>query len=114
MSKSFKTWVYHATKKPKIINSEEFEAYEAQGWADTPAKFIKTTDFGVDPENEIMVQQLGEAIEGVKEASNGALNIDSMSKKELEEYARKHFDKELDRRKNIKALRNQVKELVGA
>lgn len=113
MSESYKRWIYHATKEPKIINSKEFDGYEAMGWADTPAKFVSAKDFGVDPDNEIMAQQLGDAIEGVKEALNGALNIDSMGKKDLERYARKHFDVELDRRKGIKSLRKIVKELVG-
>lgn len=111
---SYKTWIYHATKAPKIINSEQFEEMEALGWADTPAKFIKTTDFKVDPSDSEKVQALGEAIEGVKDAANGALNIDSMDKNQLEDYARVNFDVELDKRRNIKKLRKQVKELVGA
>ncbi len=111
--KDFKRWVYHATKEPKIILDSEFEACEAQGWADSPAKFIKTTDFGVDPDNSIMVQQLGEAIEGVKDAANGAINLDKMNKKQLEEYALKHFEVDLDRRKTLKQLRLEVSEMVG-
>jgi len=113
MSKSFKTWIYHATKQPKIIDSDQFEEMEALGWSDTPAKFIKTTDFGVDPKDSEKVQQLGEAIEGVKDAANGALNIDSMDKDQLEDYANVNYGVDLDRRKGIKKLRNQVKELVG-
>lgn len=113
MSKVFKQWAYHSTEKPRIINSDELEDMAALGWADSPAKFTKTTDFGVDPENEIMVQQLGEAIEGVKDAANGALNIDVMNKKQLEEYALTHFDADLDRRQGIKTLRKAVKELAG-
>ncbi len=114
MSKSFKRWIYHATKSPKIINSEQFEEFEALGWADSPAKFAQIADFGVDADNAEQVQILGEAIEGVKDAANGALNIDVMSKKQLEDYARKNFNVDIDRRKGIKQLRKQVKEMVGA
>ena len=114
MKKSFKRWVYHATKAPKVINSEEFEMMEAQGWADSPAKFAKIADFGVDENSPEAVQALGEAIEGVKDAANGALNIGNMGKKELEEYARVNFNVELDRRQGIKQLRKQVNDLVGA
>ena len=110
---SYKTWIYHATKAPKIIDSDQFEEMEALGWADTPAKFIKTTDFGVDPNEPEKVQALGEAIEGVKDAANGALNIDSMDKNQLEDYAKANFDVDLDKRKGMKKLRKQVKELVG-
>lgn len=113
MAKVFKRWVYHKTKQPKIINSDEFESFEAQGWADSPAKFIQLKDFNVDPNNASEVQQFGETIDGVKDAVNGALNIDSMNKNQLEKYAKKSFGVDIDRRKGIKTLRKQVKELAG-
>ena len=110
---AFKQWVYHATEKPKVIDSNEFEDAEADGWADSPAKFIQLADFNVDPNDANIVQQFGEAVEGVKEAANGALNISTMNKNKLEAYARKHFNVELDKRLSIKALRKTVSELVG-
>lgn len=113
MKKTYKRWVYHATKQPKIIDSDQFEEMEALGWADSPAKFIKVTDFNVDPDNQAEVQQLGETIEGVAGAVNGALNIDIMGKNELEAYAQEFFGVDLDRRKGIKTLRKQVKEMAG-
>ena len=113
MPKSFKKWVYHATKSPKVINSEDFETIEAQGWADSPAKFAKIKDFGVDENDPAAVQVLGEALEGVGERLNGELNIHVMKKIELEEYARKHFNVELDCRRSLKVLRAEVKELLG-
>lgn len=113
MSKSFKRWIYHAELEPKIINSEEFEAYEKEGWADTPAKFAKISDFGVDEKDPAAVQVLGESIEGVKNRLNGELNIDTMKKPELEEFAKEHFNVDLDRRRSVKALRLEVKELLG-
>ena len=114
MSNVFKQWVYHETKQPKIINSDEVEKFNAEGWADSPARFIKLKDFNVDPDNDSEVHQLGETIEGVKDALNGALNIQSMSKKELEDYAKKFFAVDIDRRKGIKYLRKQVTEMAGA
>lgn len=113
MSKSFKKWIYHATKAPKVINSEYFETMEASGWASSPAKFAKIKDFCVDENDPAAVQVLGEAIEGVNGRLNGELNIDIMKKKELEEYARKHFNVELDCRRSLKVLRTEVKELLG-
>ena len=113
MAKIFKQWIYHKTKEPKVIDSSEFEAQEVMGWADSPAGFIKIADFGADADNATQVQQLGEAIQGVRDAANGALNFDIMSKKELESYAKKHFNIDLDRRKTAKVLRESVKELVG-
>ncbi len=112
MAKSFKKWVYHATKEPKIIDSEQFEKMEALGWADTPAKFAKIKDFGVDENDPAAVQVLGEALEGVNDRLNGELNIDAMKKKDLEEYAMKHFNVQIDSYKSVKALRIEVKELI--
>lgn len=40
-------------------------------------------------------------------------SIDQMTKKELEDYARKHFDVELDRRKRRDDLLAEVKGLEG-
>lgn len=113
MAKSFKQWVYHKTKSPKIINSDEFEGHKILGWSDTPADFITISDFGIDGNDASQVQVLGEAIQGVRDAANGALNIDSMKKKDLEDYAFTHFNVELDRRRSIKKLREEVKLLVG-
>lgn len=113
MAKTFKRWIYHKTKAPKIINSDEFETMKALGWSDTPADFILISDFGIDGNDPSQVQVLGEAIQGVKDAANGALNIDIMSKKELEDYAFTHFNVELDRRRSVKKLRAEVKELLG-
>tara|TARA_R110000782_G_C14461980_1_gene373592 strand:+ start:124 stop:468 length:345 start_codon:yes stop_codon:yes gene_type:complete len=113
MAKIFKQWIYHKTKEPKVIDSNDFEAQEAMGWADSPASFITIADFGADGDDPKQVQQLGEAIQGVRDAANGALNLDIMSKKELETYAKKHFDIDLDRRKKAKDLRESVKTMVG-
>lgn len=110
----FDRWIYHATEAPIIIKCSEFEEYEDKGWKDSPAHFIKTTDFGIEPDNALGVQALGETIEGVKDAANGALNIGSMSKNELEAYALKHFDIDLDKRKKAATLRQEVNDLIGA
>jgi len=85
-----KCWIYHPDHEPKIVNSDDAEEWYSDGWFDSPAKFIKTTDFGIDPEDEAAVQGLGEAIEGVKNAANGALNIGKMSLDEIAEYALEH------------------------
>ena len=113
MAKVFKQWIYHKTKKPKIINSDEFETQKELGWSDTPADFILISDFGIDGKDPSQVQVLGEAIAGVKDAANGALNVDVMSKKQLEEYAMTHFNVELDRRRSAKKLREEVQDLIG-
>jgi len=107
-----KCWVYHETEEPKIVEADEAQAYYDDGWKDSPRLFVKTTDFGVAADDQIAVQQLGEAIEGVAESLNGALNIGEMSKGELEEYAQDHFGKDIDKRKGISKLRNEVQGMI--
>lgn len=107
-----KCWVYHKTKEPMIIDADEAEDYYQNGWADSPAKFVKVTDFGIDPDNEADVQALGESIEGVKDMLNGSLNLEGMDKDELEEYAQKHFGVDLDKRKKPEKLRAQIQALI--
>ena len=108
----YRRWIYHATEEAKIINSDEFAPYEKDGWRDSPVNFVKTTDFGVDPENDGQVQTLGEAIEGVADRINGELNVDVMDKEQLEMFAKEHFNIDLDRRRSKSNLRKQVKELI--
>lgn len=113
MAKILKQWIYHKTKKPKIIDSDVFMVHKELGWSDTPADFVVISDFGIDGNSATQVQVLGEAIQGVRDAANGALNIDVMSKKDLEGYSRLNFDIKLDGRRSVKKLREEVKELVG-
>lgn len=107
-----KCWVYHESEEPKIVDEDEAENYYENGWEDSPAKFIKTTDFDVDPDNEIQVQQLGEAIEGVKDMANDALNIKDMGAKELSEFALKNFNKKL-KGKTKPARLKEVEKLIN-
>jgi hypothetical protein len=113
MSKLFKRWIYHKTNKPMIINSDEFEDYEKKGWADTPAKFAKIKDFGIDENDAAAVQVLGEALDGVKDRLNDELNFNVMKKVQLEDYAKRHFNVDLDRRRSLKKLRAEVRKLAS-
>ena len=119
---NFKRWVYHKTKNPKVINNSEFERMEAEGWKDSPAEFMDLTLVGLDlakiaagDEAEIAkAQQAKDAVEGVKDSLNGALNLESMDKGELEEYAREHFSLELDKRKSLTNLVKEIREHIEA
>jgi hypothetical protein len=120
MSNDFRCWVYHATKAPKIINSNEYELACANGWADSPARFLKLESLGIDAkkvdagdeDESTKAQQAYDAVEGVKQSLNGALNLKKMSKMELEDYAKEHFGVNLDRRLNPGKMIKQIKELM--
>jgi len=89
-------YVYKKGEEPRMVYVEQAADFYNEGWADSPAKFFDMKEHGMDPENEIEVQTVGEALEGVKEMANGALNLKRMTKIELQEYAEKHFDMNLD------------------
>lgn len=109
-----KCWIYHEKNEPVIVDAEEAQSYYDHGWADTPAKFVKTTDFGIDPKDEVAVQALGETIEGVKDQLNGALNLDEMNKQELMDYAEKHYSVKLEESRRIDHMRGDIKKLIEA
>jgi len=88
-------WIYHETAEPKIVDQVDAQSYYDDDWADSPAKFTKTTDFGIDADDAMAVQALGETVEGVVEQLNGQLNLDEMKDKDLKAYALKHFDEEI-------------------
>ena len=94
-SESRRAWVYKPDESGEmqavIIAESEVEKYKSEGWSDTPATFFKLTDHGVDPENQLDVQYVGETIEGVKNAANGALNLELMTRSELEAYGEVNF-----------------------
>ena len=120
MTEDYKTWVYHATKSPKIINSSEYEQMTALGWADSPAIFLKLETIGIsqekitngDVEEAAKAQQALDAVEGVKDYMNGSLNFSKMNKQELEDYAKQHFGVDLDRRLKPNKMIEQIKNLM--
>lgn len=113
MSKQSRTWIYHKTEKPKIVYQHQTQEYFDAGWADSPAKFAKLKDVGIDETDPIQVQQFGESVAGVKEATNGALNLEDMTKRELVVYAKKHFDTSLDKRDRKNDLVKTIQTLLG-
>lgn len=121
MSKIFKTWIYHETEEPKIVNSDEVESYFKDGWADSPIEFMDKSDFGIDQDkldegdfNEMMKgQQVVEAVKGVTDALNGELNLENMSKLQIKKYAEKHTDLKLVMSKTKPKLIAQIREAMN-
>lgn len=96
-----KCWIYHKTNEPKIVNSKDAQSFYDNGWVNSPAEFTKTTDFGVDADDPIAVQNLGETVEGLVDQLNGQLNLGEMKNRELIAYASKHFGKDIKGKKQI-------------
>ena len=119
--KDFKRWIYHETKKPKVINDSEYETYFALGWRDSPACFLNLESVGIDKaktdagdeQETAKAQQALEAVEGVVQSLNNSLNIDIMNKNKLEAYIQEHYGIDLDKRKTLKSLRKQAKKIAG-
>ena len=122
MSKDYLTWVYHATNDPKIINNSEYTDYFDKEWRDSPACFLNLKTLGIDkdlidkkdPDETAKAQQALEAVEGVVQSLNNQLNIDVMNKNQLEAYILEHYSIDLDKRKTLKQLRKQAKQISGA
>lgn len=86
-----KRWIYHRAEQPKIINNDKFDAYYDDGWRDSPAPFLTHEDFGVSDGDDVGAQNAADAVQGVVDSLNGALNLDEMTKDELIEHAAEHF-----------------------
>ena len=110
--KDFKTWIYHETKKPKVINQSEYDELYHLGWRDTPAAFLKLETLGIEKHETEKAQQALDMVGGIVKSLNGSLNIDSMNKKDLEDHMKEHFDIDIDRRKKIKDLRIAAKAII--
>jgi hypothetical protein len=98
-----RAWVYHPEHEPKMIYAEEAEQYYKDGWYDTPAAFTPAEDFGVDPDDELAVQGLGETIKGVVDHNNGALNLKRMRKEDLAAFSTLNYGETLDPERLTKA-----------
>ena len=86
-----KVYLYHKTKKPKIFDECDIDKMKDKGWHISPIPFIKTTDFGIDPEDKDKVQAMGESILKVRDCVNGLLNLELMTIKQLREFAREFY-----------------------
>lgn len=116
-----KTWVYHKDQEPKIINLVDLKEFIANDWRDSPAAFLNYVDVGIDmkkleekDDKEILkASQVFDAVEGIRECLNGELNLEEMSKEELETYSKKHFDFDIDRRRSKKRLVVEIREMIN-
>lgn len=109
----YRTWIYHETEDPKIINSDNYDLFHEDGWRDSPACFVKVADFDVDPNDAAAVQNLGDTVQGVADALNDALNIGKMKKPELLEYADVHYGVKLNELKRVADLRKDLEALTN-
>jgi hypothetical protein len=105
-------WIYHKKEEPKIININELDEFEKDGWKDSPLYFIKLPDVNIDPEDNIAIQEFGNAVDGVRDSLNGALNLDLMSKSELIEYGKKHYGLEFNNRHRINTIKTSIKQSI--
>ena len=91
-----RTWIYHESKHPRVINIEDLEAYE-DGWTLDP--IVNKKDFGIEPEDVQGIQVLGHTLKGITECLNGALNLREMKPGQLKEFAQKHYGKSIKGKK---------------
>lgn len=112
-----KTWRYHATLAPKIVEietEEEEKALEADGWYDTPAKCKGFLDkVGVDADNALQVQYVGDVVEQTAETLNLLENIDDLDKAGLLRLAKLRFTEDWsNKRMGVDKMRVAIKKRI--
>ena len=117
-----KRWIYHETENAKIIEDADFAKWNEEGWQDTPAAFLKLANAGIDQkktdagdyEETEKAQQLLDSVHGIADCLNGMMNLEEMSKKELIDFAKRHFKTELKKSKSKPSMIKKIKELDEA
>lgn len=112
--KGQRCYIFNKDEDPKVISCIDLEGYLDQGYEPTPLKFLKLKDHGIDSKNQIQIQELGSAINGVTQSINGALNLHLMTRKELYKYCKEHFGVKLKRTDLKPVILAQAQSLVLA
>ena len=121
-----KSWIYHRTKEPKIVDDLELAEYFRDGWADTPAAFNEAEESFLreeepEPEEdldffEVEFETEEEAEDTPDEsficASENELSLEMMTKKELQEFCQKHFEVTLPHRLGRDMMEERVRDLL--
>jgi hypothetical protein len=102
----YKVWIYHSEHEPKIVNSDEAEKLYSEGWEDSPAKckgFLEKVQ--VNEEDVLSVQAVGTITENIKDAANLEINIETLDRKELIEFAEKRFGEDWSKKRGVEKMR---------
>lgn len=117
MDQAYKAWRYHADHAPRLLTGiAAIEAAEAEGWKDSPAKCVGFLDkLGVDPNNKMQVQYVGEVTEQTVEVTNLIENVDTLDKPDLLRLVELQFGEKWGKKKlGTEKLRVRVKQRIAA
>lgn len=111
-----KAWRYHAEHEPRIFTGdEEIKSAESKGWKDSPAKCDGFLDkIGVDPDNKLQVQYVGDVSEQTAEVINLIENIDTLDREGILKLATLHFVEDWSERRGVEKMRNAMRKLLDA
>jgi hypothetical protein len=115
-----RAYVYHSDHDPKMVYLEDAQDYYDDGWKDSPAKckgFLSKV--GIEPDDSVGIQTMGEVSEKVKDYTNDTLNLHLKSAKELKAYAALHlhgmkYQKNWNAKRMLVAIAEHMKKPVEA
>lgn len=109
----YKIWLYHAEQEPKIFDSSEVEALEAEGWKDSPAKCDGFLDkINVDSKNKLQVQFVGEVTEATTDILNLEENIESLDREEIIKLAHLRLQEDWSKRRGLEKMRSSLRDRI--
>jgi len=114
-------YVYHPELAPKIIKAKELDDYIKQGWQDNPSPFVKYEDVGIDREKidagdtkeKIRAEQILVTFAAIATRLNDQINLDSLKKAELRDFAKTHLDIDLKGDLKKAQMLNKIRGILG-
>lgn len=117
MSEDLRQWLYHAEHEARIFDGPAaIEAALADDWKDSPAKCKGFLDkIGVDPDNKLQVQFIGDVAEQTAEVVNLVENLAVLDKTGILRLAELQFTEDWSKRRvGLEKLREAMSRRLDA
>ncbi len=118
VKEGYRCWRYHSEHEPKIFEGEEAAAAALEaGWKKSPAECEGFLDkVGVDADDKLLIQVLGNATADTVEAANLIENLATLTKADIFRLAEIHLGEnwgEVRKRDTLDTLRTAMTEKLA-